>query len=104
MLVYPAPGLVVRDPATRRPVPAEGLEVSKHDTFWAALINCGDVTTTPPTEAPPTGAPQAPVGGAAADAQPPSSARAAAPVPAAFAAAPEAVTSASLAANPEGQA
>jgi hypothetical protein len=45
MLVFPAPGLRVRDPATRAFVPDDGLEVSDTDLLWARLIRDGDVVT-----------------------------------------------------------
>ena len=43
MRVKPAPGLVVRDPLSRRPVPAEGLEVPDTDSFWLRRLRDGDV-------------------------------------------------------------
>jgi hypothetical protein len=48
MLVFPAPGLRVRDPATRAFVPDDGLEVSETDLIWARLIRDGDVVTGKP--------------------------------------------------------
>ena len=48
MLVYPAKGLRVRDPATREFVPQAGLEVHEHDLLWARLIRDGAVTPQPP--------------------------------------------------------
>jgi hypothetical protein len=46
--VYPVPGRLVRDPVTGRYVPAEGLDVSSTDLFWAKRLLDGDVTTTKP--------------------------------------------------------
>lgn len=40
--VKPAPGLVVRDPATRQPLPADGGEVPD-TTFWRRRLADGDV-------------------------------------------------------------
>jgi hypothetical protein len=48
MKVYPAPGLLVRDPVSKTHVPADGLEVSDGDFFWNRLLRDGDVTLTPP--------------------------------------------------------
>ena len=43
MLVYPAAGLRVRDPATGRHVPDEGLEVLETDLIWSRLLQDKDV-------------------------------------------------------------
>ena len=43
MLVKPAPGLKVRDPATMQLVPDTGLDVSETDVFWARALRDGDV-------------------------------------------------------------
>lgn len=40
--VKPAPGLVVRDPATRQALPAEGAEVPRN-TYWMRRLRDGDV-------------------------------------------------------------
>jgi hypothetical protein len=52
MKVFPAPGLLVRDPATKTHVPAEGLDVPDGDLFWNRLLRDGDVTLTPPDATP----------------------------------------------------
>ncbi|MHB9833826.1 DUF2635 domain-containing protein [Paraburkholderia terrae] len=53
MKVFPAPGLLVRDPVTKTHVPAdEGLDVPDGDLFWNRLLRDGDVTLTPPDVTP----------------------------------------------------
>jgi hypothetical protein len=54
MLVKPAAGLKVRDPATLTLVPDEGIEVSEHDLYWVRALRDGDVvdaTPAPPAKA-----------------------------------------------------
>jgi len=53
--VQPAPGLVVRDPATRAPLPPEGAELTD-STYWQRRLIDGDVilVQTPPEQAPKT--------------------------------------------------
>lgn len=51
MKVYPVPGRAVRDPVTKHVLTEDGLEVSKHDIFWARRIRDEDVTTTAPAKA-----------------------------------------------------
>jgi hypothetical protein len=49
MKVYPVPGGEgLRDPRTRRKIPAEGLEVVA-DNFWHRRLAQGDVTLDPPS-------------------------------------------------------
>lgn len=50
MLVKPATGLLIRDPATRLIVPKEGQEVDQHDPFWSRAIRDGDVREVEPAE------------------------------------------------------
>lgn len=49
MLVYPKPGVLVRDPEKRDLIPVTGREVSPHDPYWARRLADGDVTTDVPT-------------------------------------------------------
>lgn len=52
MRVYPAPGLMLRDPRTRQLVdPAEGVEVDEHDFVFAWLLAQGDARLAPPPAA-----------------------------------------------------
>jgi hypothetical protein len=45
MYIIPVPGGLVRNPRTKRLVPAEGMEVSKLDILWAhKRLAHGDVT------------------------------------------------------------
>lgn len=55
-LLTPRPGLVVRDPATRAPLPPEG-ENKRMNTYWQRRVQAKDVTegparsaTAPPAE------------------------------------------------------
>lgn len=48
MRVYSVPGRLVRDPATRRVVDADGVDVNPLDPHWVRLINDEDVSLTPP--------------------------------------------------------
>ena len=43
MIIKPAPGLKVRDPVSKRLLPAEGLEVPETNTYWARRLRSGDV-------------------------------------------------------------
>ncbi|OTP79490.1 DUF2635 domain-containing protein [Caballeronia sordidicola] len=43
MIVKPAPGLSVRDPATKRLLPEEGITVPDGDILWTRALNDGDV-------------------------------------------------------------
>ncbi len=44
MKVKPSkPDLIVRDPKTRKPLPAEGIEVNILETYWHKRLVCGDV-------------------------------------------------------------
>lgn len=47
MYLKPAPGLIVRDPNTRQPLPAEGREVQLTD-WWARRLRAGDVVEVQP--------------------------------------------------------
>lgn len=42
MFIKPASGMHVRDPATKRPLPAEGKEV-RESSFWLRRLADGDV-------------------------------------------------------------
>lgn len=42
-LLKPKDGLIVRDPETLLPLPAEGKEFAELSTFWIRRLNCGDV-------------------------------------------------------------
>lgn len=43
MRIKPADGLKVRDPETKELIPADGVEVSEYDLYWAARLRDGDV-------------------------------------------------------------
>lgn len=45
--VYPVTGRLVRHPATKQPIPAEGIEVEP-DSFWRRRLADGDVSVTKP--------------------------------------------------------
>lgn len=50
LFVRPGPGLIVRDPETKAPLPAEGREVPL-DTYWFRRLQDGDVVEEqPPVE------------------------------------------------------
>lgn len=49
MHVKPAPGLLVRDPVTKLPMPPEGADIDPNDLTWARRLRDGDVV---PSEAP----------------------------------------------------
>lgn len=54
MYVKPAPGLIVRDPVTKFPLPAAGREVQP-TSYWLRRVAAGDVELTEaPTENPPS--------------------------------------------------
>ena len=54
MFVKPAPGLLVRDPDTKFPLPAEGREVQP-TSYWTRRVACGDVELAEaPAENPPS--------------------------------------------------
>ncbi|WP_424139899.1 DUF2635 domain-containing protein [Roseomonas chloroacetimidivorans] len=48
MYVKVAKGRAVRDPVTRRFVPAEGREVPDNDPFWQQCLRQGDIVVTEP--------------------------------------------------------
>jgi len=48
MRVFSVPGRLVRDPATRRVVDADGIDVNPLDTHWVRLLADGDVTDEAP--------------------------------------------------------
>lgn len=52
MLIQSKPGLKIRDPHSKLPIPAEGIEVSETDTYWARRLADGDVVEV--TAAPPS--------------------------------------------------
>lgn len=58
MFVKPAPDRLVRDPFTRRPLPAEGCEVPE-ESYWLRRLRSGDILKAAPPAAP---APDAPKG------------------------------------------
>ena len=51
MYLKPAPGLTVRDPNTRQPLPEEGREVQVNE-WWARRLRAGDVVQAEPPIAP----------------------------------------------------
>lgn len=54
MRVFEVPGRLVRDPATRRVVDAEGVDVNPMDPHWVRLLADGDVTDEAPAAEPPS--------------------------------------------------
>lgn len=42
MFVKPKPGLIVRDPRSKRPIPPEGREVPA-ESYWLRRLRSGDV-------------------------------------------------------------
>lgn len=62
MFIKPAPGVKVRDPRSRLPLPETGAEVSDTDTYWARRLVDGDVvhveTKPAPAAAPKTTPPK----------------------------------------------
>ena len=58
MLVKPAPGLALRDPATMLRVPDEGLEVPDQSPLWNRLLATGDVVRVEAKPAAPQPAPK----------------------------------------------
>lgn len=60
MFLKPKPGLVVRDPVTKFPLPAEGRDVQM-TSYWQRRLDSGDVEVPPPPAAPaPTQEPEDP--------------------------------------------
>lgn len=59
MLIKPAPGKTIRNPASRLLVPETGLEVAEHDTFWIRRLADGDVVEVKPAPATKAPAPKA---------------------------------------------
>jgi hypothetical protein len=51
MFVKPAPGLLVRDPTTKFPLPPEGREVVL-SSYWQRRLKDGDVVPVPPPASP----------------------------------------------------
>ena len=47
MFVKPAPGRLVRDPHTKRPLPAEGCEVPE-TSYWLRRLRSDDILKTAP--------------------------------------------------------
>jgi len=54
IVLKPAPGRMVRDPVTRRPLAADG-EPVELDTFWRRRLAAGDVERAPRARANPPG-------------------------------------------------
>lgn len=52
MFVKPAEGRQVRDPASKRPIPAAGANVPQ-DSYWIRRLRDGDVVAANPPAAPP---------------------------------------------------
>lgn len=47
MRIVSVPGRLVRDPVTRRPVDADGLDIDPTDVYWTRLLADGDVEEAP---------------------------------------------------------
>ncbi len=47
MIITSVPGRLVRDPATRRPVDDQGLDIDPTDVHWARLLADRDVVEAP---------------------------------------------------------
>lgn len=45
IFLVPRPGNIVRDPDTKNPLPAEGMEVER-SSYWVRRIQAGDVSIT----------------------------------------------------------
>ena len=75
--VQAAPGRRVRDPATKRPLPPEGVEVSPDEPYWFKRLRDGDVipaaadAAPAPAASPPAAAPAPKSTAAAAPPAPP---------------------------------
>lgn len=52
MRIKPKPGLKIRHPLTKLPIPAAGIEVADTDTFWTRRLADGDVVLAEPQQAP----------------------------------------------------
>lgn len=50
MRITAVPGRLVRDPATRRVVDAEGITIDPADPHWSRLLADGDVAEAPEVE------------------------------------------------------
>lgn len=50
MLIRPAPGIKVRHPKTHQHIPADGIEVSDADPYWARRLRDGDVILVKPVK------------------------------------------------------
>ncbi|MCO7569371.1 DUF2635 domain-containing protein [Pseudomonas chlororaphis] len=50
MRIYPAPGLLVRDPVKKDFLPVTGREVPDGGSYWTRRLSCGDATLTGPEE------------------------------------------------------
>ena len=50
MLIKPAQGLVIRNPETKKLLPADGIEVPDNSVLWNKLINQGDVVLAKPVK------------------------------------------------------
>lgn len=62
LLVKPAPNRLVRDPATGRPLPAEGAEV-EGSSYWLRRLSDGDVVDASTEKKPAARKPAAKTGG-----------------------------------------
>ncbi|WP_070106490.1 DUF2635 domain-containing protein [Burkholderia plantarii] len=51
MRVKPAPGLQVRDPFTKKLLPADGIDVPDDSPVWNRILNDGDVVLVAPAKA-----------------------------------------------------
>ncbi len=43
IFLIPRPGYIVRDPETKKPLPADGIEVER-SSYWVRRIQAGDVS------------------------------------------------------------
>lgn len=55
MYVKPKPGVIVRDPHTKKPVPPEGREVPD-ERYWQRRVRDGDLVLAEPPPPPPAAA------------------------------------------------
>ena len=46
IFLVPRAGYIVRDPETKKPLPAEGMEVER-SSYWVRRIQAGDVSVLP---------------------------------------------------------
>ncbi|WP_186151037.1 DUF2635 domain-containing protein [Burkholderia gladioli] len=50
MRVKPAPGLQVRDPFTKKLLPADGIDVPDDSPVWNRILNDGDILCVEPAK------------------------------------------------------